>query len=169
MTKKIKNYKNYLAIILVIFSLMTNSISKEFFLEFDFNQFFNLPYLLIYFFSFNRFKYFSIFSMFLIGLVTDSIVGIPFGVSAVAYMLIYKIAIYQNSIRLRSLFLAEWFAFAIAMSVTYIFILMIFYISGRLFDYEVFIFNFFGTFLIYPFVWLVLKFFFLNLERLKNV
>jgi rod shape-determining protein MreD len=168
MIKQKKNYNNFLAIGLVFFSLMGNSITKELYVELDLNQFFNLPYLLIYFFSFNRFRYFSIFSMFVFGLISDSITGIPFGVSSVAFMLIFRIAIYQNSIRLRSMFLAEWFAFAIAILITYMLILIIFYVSGRLFDYEVYIYNFLGTVLTYPFIWLILKYFFLKLERLTN-
>jgi rod shape-determining protein MreD len=168
MIKQKKNYNNFLAIGLVFFSLMGNSITKELYVELDLNQFFNLPYLLIYFFSFNRFRYFSIFSMFVFGLISDSITGIPFGVSSVAFMLIFRIAIYQNSIRLRSMFLAEWFAFAIAILITYMLILIIFYVSGRLFDYEVYIYNFLGTVLMYPFIWLILKYFFLKLERISN-
>jgi len=166
--KQKKNYNNFLAIGLVLLSLMGNSISSEFFIELDFNQFFNLPYLLIYFFSFNRFRYFSIFSMFMLGLISDSITGIPFGVSSVAFMLIFRIALYQNSIRLRSMFLAEWFAFAIAILITYVLILIIFYVGERLFYYEVYIYNFLGTVLMYPFIWLILKYFFLKLERLNN-
>ena len=38
-----------------------------------------MTYLLIYFFTFNNYKYFSFFSMFILGLITDSISGIPFG------------------------------------------------------------------------------------------
>jgi len=168
MKKQKKNYNNFLAIGLVFFSLMGNSMIKEFSVELDFNQFFNLPYLLIYFFSFNRFRYFSIFSMFVFGLISDSITGIPFGVSSVAFMLIFRIAIYQNLIRLRSMFLPEWFAFAIAILITYMLILIIFYVSGKLFDYEVYIYNFLGTVLMYPFIWLILKYFFLKLERFNN-
>ena len=168
MKKQKKNYNNFLAIGLVFFSLMGNSMIKEFSVELDFNQFFNLPYLLIYFFSFNRFRYFSIFSMFVFGLISDSITGIPFGVSSVAFMLIFRIAIYQNLIRLRSMFLPEWFAFAIAILITYMLILIIFYVSGRLFDYEIYIYNFLGTVLMYPFIWLILKYFFLKLERISN-
>jgi len=166
--KQKKNYNNFLAIGLVLLSLMGNSISSEFFIELDFNQFFNLPYLLIYFFSFNRFRYFSIFSMFMLGLISDSITGIPFGVSSVAFMLIFRIALYQNSIRLRSMFLAEWFAFAIAILITYVLILIIFYVGERLFYYEVYIYNFLGTVLMYPFIWLNIKIFLLKLERLNN-
>jgi rod shape-determining protein MreD len=168
MIKQKKNYNNFLAIGLVFFSLMGNSITKELYVELDLNQFFNLPYLLIYFFSFNRFRYFSIFTMFVFGLISDSITGVPFGVSSVAFMLIFRIAIYQNSIRLRSMFLAEWFAFAIAILITYMLILIIFYVSGRLFDYEIYIYNFLGTVLMYPFIWLILKYFFLKLERISN-
>jgi cell shape-determining protein MreD len=168
MTKRKKSYNNFIAIGLVFLSLMGSSVSKEFSIKLDFNQFFNLSYLLIYFFSFYRFRFFSIFSMFVLGLISDSITGIPFGVSSVAYMLIFRIAVYQNSIRLRSMFLAEWFAFAIAIFVTYIIILIIFYSTSRLFDYEVYIYNFLGTVLMYPFTWLILKYFFLKLEKITH-
>jgi rod shape-determining protein MreD len=168
MTKQKKNYKSFLAIGLVFFSIIGSLISNKLLIELNFNQFFNLPYLLIYFFSFNRFRYFSIFSMFVLGLISDSITGIPFGISSIAYMLIFRIAIYQNSIRLRSMFLAEWFAFAIAILATYILILICFYVNDTLFDYEIYIYNFLGTFLMYPLIWLILKFFFLKLERFNN-
>jgi cell shape-determining protein MreD len=168
MINKKKNYNNFLAMGLVLFSLMGNSVSTELFIEFNFSQFFNLSYLLIFFFSFNRFRYFSIFSMFVLGLISDSITGVPFGISSVAYMLIFRIAIYLDSIKLRSKFLAEWFAFATAILITYVIIIIIFYVTGRLFDYEVYFYNFLGTFLMYPFIWLLLKYFFLKLERISN-
>jgi cell shape-determining protein MreD len=48
--------------------------------------------------------------MFILGLITDSISGIPFGTSSLAYMTIYKIAVFQETIKLRTNFFAEWIA-----------------------------------------------------------
>jgi rod shape-determining protein MreD len=168
MAKNKKNYNNIIAIGLFFFSIVLPSVVGEFSAELHMSEYFNLQYLLVYFFSFNRFKYFSISTLFILGLVNDSIVGTPFGISSAAYMLIYKIAVYQETIKLRTIFIAEWIAFGISIFITYLFILIAFYLIGRGFDYKLIIFNFLGSFFVYPIAWMILKSFFLKLERAGN-
>ena len=126
MAKNKKNYNNIIAIGLFFFSIVLPSVVSEFSAELHMSEHFNLQYLLVYFFSFNRFKYFSISTLFILGLVNDSIIGTPLGISSAAYMLIYKIAVYQETIKLRTIFTAEWIAFGISIFVTYFFILIAF-------------------------------------------
>ena len=116
-----------------------------------------MTYLLIYFFTFNNYKYFSFFSMFILGLITDSISGIPFGTSSLAYMTIYKIAVFQETIKLRTNFFAEWIALGIALFIAYTVILIVLYLSGASFEPLVHIYNFIGSFILYPFIWIILK------------
>ena len=117
-----------------------------------------MTYLLIYFFTFNNYKYFSFFSMFILGLITDSISGIPFGTSSLAYMTIYKIAVFQETIKLRTNFFAEWIALGIALFIAYTVILIVLYLSETSFEPIIHIYNFIGSFILYPFIWFVLKF-----------
>ena len=92
------NYLEFLGIAIVLLSIWSTTLFAQFSLNLNFYKFFNMTYLLIYFFTFNNYKYFSFFSMFILGLITDSISGIPFGTSSLAYMTIYKIAFFQETI-----------------------------------------------------------------------
>ena len=97
--------------------------------------------------------------MFAMGLISDSISGIPFGTSSLAYMTIYKIAVFQETIKLRTVFLSEWAALGIALFIAYTVILIVLYLSKVSFEPLIHIYNFIGSFVLYPFIWFVLKFF----------
>ena len=62
--------------------------------EFDFNYLnleyfsFNFPYILIFFFTLKEFKNFDYFLVFLAGLINDTVVGLPLGISILSYILI---------------------------------------------------------------------------------
>ena len=62
--------------------------------EFDLNYLkldyfsFNFPYILIFFFTLKDFKNFDYLLVFLAGLINDTVVGLPLGLSSLSYMLI---------------------------------------------------------------------------------
>ena len=159
MIKRKNNYQEFLGIALVLISIWSATLFAQFSLNLNFYKFFNMTYLLIYFFTFNNYKYFSFFSMFILGLIADSISGIPFGTSSLAYMTIYKIAVFQETIKLRTNFFAEWVALGIALFIAYTVILIVLYLSKTSFEPLIHIYNFIGSFVLYPFIWFVLKFF----------
>ena len=167
MIKRKNNYQEFLGIALVLISIWSATLFAQFSLNLNFYKFFNMTYLLIYFFTFNNYKYFSFFSMFILGLITDSISGIPFGTSSLAYMTIYKIAVFQETIKLRTNFFAEWIALGIALFIAYTVILIVLYLSGGSFEPLVHIYNFIGSFILYPFIWLVLKLLLIKLSDRK--
>ena len=168
MIKRKNNYQEFLGIALVLISIWSATLFAQFSLNLNFYKFFNMTYLLIYFFTFNNYKYFSFFSMFILGLITDSISGIPFGTSSLAYMTIYKIAVFQETIKLRTNFFAEWIALGIALFIAYTVILIVLYLSGGSFEPLVHIYNFIGSFILYPFIWLVLKLLITNFGSIKT-
>ena len=161
------NYLEFLGIAIVLMSIWSTTLFAQFSLNLNLYKFFNMTYLLIYFFTFNNYKYFSFFSMFILGLITDSISGIPFGTSSLAYMTIYKIAVFQETIKLRTNFFAEWIALGIALFIAYTVILIVLYLSGGSFEPLVHIYNFIGSFILYPFIWLVLKLLLIKLSDRK--
>ncbi len=161
------NYLEFLGIAIVLMSIWSATLFAQFSLNLNFYKFFNMTYLLIYFFTFNNYKYFSFFSMFILGLITDSISGIPFGTSSLAYMTIYKIAVFQETIKLRTNFFAEWIALGIALFIAYAVILIVLYLSEVSFEPLVHIYNFIGSFILYPFIWLVLKLLLIKLSDRK--
>ena len=161
------NYLEFLGIAIVLMSIWSTTLFAQFSLNLNFYKFFNMTYLLIYFFTFNNYKYFSFFSMFILGLITDSISGIPFGTSSLAYMTIYKIAVFQETIKLRTNFFAEWIALGMALFIAYTVILIVLYLSAATFELQVYIYNFIGTFILYPFIWLALKLLLIKLSDRK--
>ena len=161
------NYLEFLGIAIVLLSIWSTTLFAQFSLNLNFYKFFNMTYLLIYFFTFNNYKYFSFFSMFILGLITDSISGIPFGTSSLAYMTIYKIAFFQETIKLRTNFFAEWIALGMALFIAYTVILIVLYLSKSYFDPLIHIYNFIGSFVLYPFIWFVLKLFLSKLSDKK--
>ena len=106
--------------------------------------------------------------MFILGLITDSISGIPFGTSSLAYMTIYKIAVFQETIKLRTNFFAEWIALGMALFIAYTVILIVLYLSKTSFEPLIHIYNFMGSFILYPFIWLVLKLLITNFGSIKT-
>ena len=168
MIKRKNNYQEFLGIALVLISIWSATLFAQFSLNLNFYKFFNMTYLLIYFFTFNNYKYFSFFSMFILGLITDSISGIPFGTSSLAYMTIYKIAVFQETIKLRTNFFAEWVALGIALFIAYTVILIVLYLSKTSFEPLIHIYNFMGSFILYPFIWLVLKLLITNFGSIKT-
>ena len=163
-----KNYLEFLGIAIVLMSIWSTTLFAQFSLNLNFYKFFNMTYLLIYFFTFNNYKYFSFFSMFILGLITDSISGIPFGTSSLAYMTIYKIAVFQETIKLRTNFFAEWVALGIALFIAYTVILIVLYLSKTSFEPLIHIYNFMGSFILYPFIWFVLKFLLTKFGSIKT-
>ena len=168
MIKRKNNYQEFLGIALVLISIWSATLFAQFSLNLNFYKFFNMTYLLIYFFTFNNYKYFSFFSMFILGLIADSISGIPFGTSSLAYMTIYKIAVFQETIKLRTNFYAEWVALGIALFIAYTVILIVLYLSKTSFEPLIHIYNFIGSFILYPFIWFVLKFLLTKFGSIKT-
>ena len=168
MAKVKKNYNDVLSILIILLIMLAPPISIEAFGNQQIYKYLNLEYIVIYFFSFNRFKYFRALPLFIFGVIVDSLVGNFLGISSIAFLILYKIAIYQNTIQVRSIFISEWLAFGLAILVVYIIELAMFYFTNIKTDMQDFAYNFIGSFLSYPIFWLILKYFFLRLERFGN-
>ena len=65
--------------------------------EFDLNYLnldyfsFNFPFILIFFFTLKDYKNFDYFLVFIAGLINDTVVGLPLGISSLSYTLICMI------------------------------------------------------------------------------
>lgn len=169
MNKRKKDYYELLGITLVLLSILSSTILAQFSLSLNLYKFSNITYVLIYFFTFHNYKYFSFTSMFAIGLISDSISGIPFGTSSLAYMAIYRIAVFQETIKLRTVFLSEWVALGSALFIAYAIVLITLFLSSKSFDVLIHTKNFLGSFALYPFIWFVFKILFSKYtQRIAN-
>tara|TARA_B100000900_G_C20420087_1_gene650569 strand:+ start:231 stop:737 length:507 start_codon:yes stop_codon:yes gene_type:complete len=124
--------------------------------EFDFNYLnieyfsFNFPFILIFYFSLKEYHYFDTFLVFLAGLINDTVVGLPLGLSSLSYILICIFASYLRNITIRPHLIKDWFYFlfiiSLINSISYS-ILFIFF-SYEL-DITFYLINNFFTFLFY--------------------
>tara|TARA_B100001123_G_C14843411_1_gene841058 strand:- start:57 stop:563 length:507 start_codon:yes stop_codon:yes gene_type:complete len=104
----------YLLPIVILFISVLN--------EFDFNYLnlkyfsFNFPFILIFFFSLKEFKYFDYLLVFIAGLVNDTVVGLPLGISSLSYILICISTSYLRNITIRPHPIKDWFFFLFIIS-----------------------------------------------------
>ncbi len=138
---------SWLPIIILIVSVLN---------EFDFNYLnlkyfsFNFPFILIFFFTLKEFKHFDNFLVFLAGLINDTVVGLPLGISSLSYILICIATAYFRNITIRPNPIKDWFYFlfiiSLINSINYSILTLFFSFNLILMNYLV---NTFFTFLFY--------------------
>ena len=124
--------------------------------EFDFNYLnlkyfsFNFPFILIFFFTLKEFKHFDYLLVFLAGLINDTVVGLPLGISSLSYVLICIATSYFRNITIRPNPIKDWFYFlfiiSLINSINYSILTLFFSFNLILMSYLV---NTFFTFLFY--------------------
>ncbi len=126
--------------------------------EFDLNYLnldyfsFNFPFILIFFFTLKDFKHFDYLLVFFTGLINDTVVGLPLGISSLSYLLICISTAYFRNITIRPNPIKDWFYFlfiiSLINSINYSVLTLFFSYDLILMDYLV---NTFYTFLFYIF------------------
>ena len=124
--------------------------------EFDLNYLnlnyfsFNFPFILIFFFTLKEFKHFDYLYVFLAGLINDTVIGLPLGLSSLSYMLICIATSYFRNITIRPNPVKDWFYFlfiiSLVNSINYTILTLFFTYDLILWSY---IINTFFTFLFY--------------------
>ena len=138
---------SWLPIIILIVSVLN---------EFDFNYLnlkyfsFNFPFILIFFFTLKEFKHFDYLFVFLAGLINDTVVGLPLGISSLSYITICIATSYFRNITIRPNPTKDWFFFlfiiSLINSINYTILTLFFSYDILLWNYLV---NTFFTFLFY--------------------
>ena len=124
--------------------------------EFDLNYLnlkyfsFNFPFILIYYWSLKKPSSIGHGLIFITGLFNDAVVGLPIGISALAYLLICGFSAYLRNITLRPSLIKDWFFFGFTIlvvnSVIYIILSLFFNVQIL---YEGVLVNILFTFLFY--------------------
>ena len=112
---------------------------------------FNFPFILIFYFSLKEYSKFDYLLVFLAGLINDTIIGLPLGLSSLSYVLVCIFASYLRNITIRPNLIKDWFYFlfvislinSINYSVLFLFFSydldIIFYIINNLFTFLIYI------------------------------
>ena len=132
--------------------LLIVSVLNEFDLNYSNLKYFsfNFPFILIYYWSLKRSGSIGYGLIFLSGLFNDVVVGMPIGVSALAYLLICGFSAYLRNITLHPSLVKDWFFFGFTIlvvnSVIYVVVSLFFHIQIIYVDILV---NILFTFLLY--------------------
>ena len=124
--------------------------------EFDLNYItieyfsFNFPFLLIFYFALKEYGRFDFLLVFIAGLINDTVIGLPLGVSSFSYILVCIFASYLRNITIRPNLIKDWFYFLFVISLinSINYSVLFFFFSFEL-DITFYIVNNFFTFLLY--------------------
>ena len=124
--------------------------------EFDLNYInieyfsFNFPLLLIFYFALKEYGTFDFLLVFVAGLINDTVIGLPLGISSFSYILICIFAAYLRNITIRPNLLKDWFYFLFVISLinSTNYTVLFFFFSYEL-DIMFYVINNFFTFLLY--------------------
>ena len=124
--------------------------------EFDFNYLnieyfsFNFPLLLIFYFALKEYGRFDFLLVFIAGLINDTVIGLPLGISSFSYILVCIFAAYLRNITIRPNLVKDWFYFLFVISLinSINYSVLFFFFSSEL-DIMFYVVNNFFTFLLY--------------------
>ena len=147
--KQIKfNFFKLVPLILLFFiSLNGNSVI-------DFNFFsINVHYILIYYWVLRLPQAIGYGFIFLSGIITDVIFGLPIGVSALALLIVAATAAYVRVVTVRISLMTDWISFIPAMLIANFIYFVALYFSEYSIDYLYLLTNSIFTFIFYPVLW----------------
>jgi rod shape-determining protein MreD len=123
----------------------------------------NIKYVLVFYFSFFEKDRLSVTFLFILGLIFDSLQGMPFGLTPICFIVLNKLAIFLKKRRTHSNFQNEFIAFATSLLVTQIISVVILnYFSPNPFEYFLLAINIIITLIFYPVIRQILKIFYFN-------
>ena len=124
--------------------------------EFDLNYLnidyfsFNFPFILIFYFSLKEYNKFDYLLVFIAGLINDTVVGLPLGISSFSYIVVCIFASYLRNITIRPHLIKDWFYFLFVISLinSISYSILFLFFSYEL-DFMFYIINNFFTFLLF--------------------
>jgi rod shape-determining protein MreD len=121
----------------------------------------NIKYILVFYFSFFQKERLSVTFLFILGLIFDSLQGMPFGLTPICFIILNKIAIFLKKRRTHTNFQNEFIAFVISLLVTQIVsIIILNYFSQNSYEYFLLAINIMVTLIFYPVTRQILKIFY---------
>ena len=155
----------YIASVVLLITVLIGSINLEIMGK-QISYYINLQLILIYLFKISNpnLNFGKGIYLFLISIINDSLNGLFFGTSAILYFIVFAVAAFQSSIKLRSIFLSEWISFGVSLILAYSVFFGLIKLSGEDIILSSISVNFILTLIGYPVFW----FFIVNIF-LKNV
>ena len=136
-------------LLLFIISLNGNSV-----IDFRFFSV-NIHYILIYFWVLRRPQLMGIGYIFLSGIITDVIFGLPIGISALTLLIVASVAAYVRVKTVKISLFYDWMSFIPALLIANFIYFIALYYSNYSIDYLYLFKNSIFTFIFYPLLWII--------------
>jgi hypothetical protein len=157
----------YIASVVLLITVLIGSVNIEI-LGKQISYYINLQLILIYLFKISNpnLNFGKGIYLFLISIINDSLNGLFFGTSAILYFIVFAVAAFQSSIKLRSIFLSEWISFGVSLILAYSVFFGLIKLSGEDIILSSISVNFIITLIGYPVFWLfIVNIFLKNVNR----
>ena len=115
----------------------------------------NVHYILIYYWVLRQPQALGYGFIFLSGIITDVVFGLPIGVSALALLAVAAVAAYVRVVTVRISLVNDWISFIPALLLANFIYFMSLYFSNYSIDYLYLFKNSIFTFIFYPILWLL--------------
>ena len=125
----------------------------------------NVHYILVYYWVLRRPQTLGYGFIFLSGIISDVVFGLPFGVNALSLLIVAATAAYVRVVTVRITLINDWISFIPALLIANIIYFLSLYFSNYSIDYLFLFKNSVFTFIFYPFLW---GFFALLLNLIKT-
>ena len=124
----------------------------------------NLHYILVYYWVLRKPRYLGYGYIFLSGIISDVVFGLPLGVNALSLLIIASVASYVRVVTVRITLINDWISFIPALLIANFIYFLSLYFSNYSIDYLLIFNNSVFTFIFYPVLWGIFSLI-LNLTR----
>ena len=115
----------------------------------------NVHYILVYYWVLKQPQILGYGFIFLSGIITDVVFGLPIGASALTLLVIATVAAYVRTVTVRTSLLSDWLSFIPALLVANFIYFVTLYFSNYSIDYFYLFTNSIFTFIFYPILWAI--------------
>ena len=115
----------------------------------------SIHYIIIYYWALKQPQYLGNGFIFLSGIITDVVFGLPIGISALTLLVIATVAAYVRSVTVRISLLSDWLSFIPALLITnFVYFITLYFLDYSI-DYFYMFRNSIFTFVFYPILWII--------------
>ena len=115
----------------------------------------NVHYIIIYYWVLKRPQTLGYGFIFLSGIITDVVFGLPIGASALTLLVIATVAAYVSTVTVRTSLLSDWLSFIPALLIAnFIYFITLYFLDYSI-DYFYMFRNSIFTFVFYPILWII--------------
>ena len=115
----------------------------------------NIHYILVYYWVLRQPRYLSYGFIFLSGIITDVIFGLPIGISALTLLIVASVAAYVRVKTVKISLFYDWMSFIPALLIANFIYFIVLYFSNYSIDYLYLFKNSIFTFIFYPLLWII--------------